>query len=141
MKYLFLLLSLISFFTSTEADAKNKLKNDGSEQIIGDHNNESKPFFKDKDLYKPKNVIIDNDFDVTYSLLTSDKTCKIIFEIKNISKFEKINSFSVDIYTYSGGKIEAFITEKRSKPNETVTTQILLGNVECDNIRKINFYK
>jgi len=102
---------------------------------------ESKPFFKDKDLYKPKNVIINNDFDITYSLLAIEKTCKIILEIKNISKEEKINTFSIDIYTYSGGKIEAFVTEKRSKPKEIVLTQILLGNVECDNIRKINFYK
>jgi hypothetical protein len=141
MKIIFLLLSLIYFFTSIEAEAKNKLKNDGSEQIIGDHNNESKPFFKDKDLYKPKNVIIDTDFDVTYSLLELEKSCKILLNIKNISKNEKINTFSVDIYTYTGGKIEAFITEKRSKPSEIVTTQILLGNVECDNIRKINFYK
>ena len=70
-----------------------------------------------------------------------DKTCKILLDIKNISKDEKINTFSVDIYTYSGGKIEAYVTEKRSKPNEIVNTQILLGNVECENIRKINFYK
>ena len=124
MKIFFLLLSLIYFFTSIEVDAKNKLKNDGSEQIIGDNNNESKPFFKDKDLYKPKNVIIDNDFDVTYSLLELEKSCKILLNIKNISKFEKINTFSVDIYTYTGGKIEAFITEKRSRPSEIVHTNL-----------------
>ena len=140
MKKIILILFLFYFFCSINLSARG-LRLEDTDTPSGTSISESKPFFKDKDLYKPKNVIIDNDFDVIYSLLASDKTCKIIFEIKNISKFEKINSFSVDIYTYSGGKIEAFVTEKRSKPNETVTTQILLGNVECDNIRKINFYK
>jgi hypothetical protein len=141
MKKIFFLLFLTYFSNLIEVDAKNKLRNDGSQDIISDPSFDSKPFFKDKDLYKPKNIIIDSDFDVTYSLLELEKTCKILLDIKNISKIEKINTFSVDIYTYSGGKIEAFITEKRSKPNEIVNTQILLGNIECDNIRKINFYK
>ena len=140
MKKIILILFLFYFFCSINLSARGLTLED-TDTPSGTSISESKPFFKDKDLYKPKNVIIDNDFDVTYTLLTLDKTCKISFEIKNISKFEKINSFSVDIYTYSGGKIEAFVTEKRSKPNETVTSQILLGNVECDNIRKINFYK
>jgi hypothetical protein len=140
MKKIFFLIFLFYLFSSLNLSARG-LRLEDTDTPPGASISESKPFFKDKDLYKPKNIIIDNEFDITYSLIELEKTCKIILDIKNISKNEKINTFSVDIYTYSGGKIEAFITEKRSKPNEIVNTQILLGNVECDNIRKINFYK
>ena len=50
--------------------------------------------FISKDLAKPINVIIENEFDVTYSLLTlarQNDVCQMSIEIKNISKEEKRN--------------------------------------------------
>ena len=45
--------------------------------------------FINKDPAKPINVIIENEFDVTYSLLTlvrQNDVCQMLLEIKNISK-------------------------------------------------------
>ncbi len=49
--------------------------------------------FISKDLAKPINVIIENEFDVTYSLLTlarQNDVCQMTLEIKNITKEEKL---------------------------------------------------
>jgi len=102
---------------------------------------ESRPFFKRKDLEKPKNIIVNNDFDITYSLLIVNEDCIIPIEIKNISKDEKRNTFSIVAYSYADKKYESFITEKRSKPGEIVSTQIIFEDTDCHDIKKINFYR
>ena len=88
-----------------------------------------------KDLLKPVNVIIENEFDITYTLIKSisqrNEVCKMSLEIKNISKEEKRNSLS----------IEAFVVEKRSKPNEIVNITVDFNGINCGDLRKINFYK
>ncbi len=43
-------------------------------------------------------------------------------EIKNISKEEKRNSLSIEAYSFADKKYEAFVVEKRSKPNEIVNS-------------------
>jgi len=133
---------LILFINSAEVSAKQK-NNNNSGLDTAVPSTEVKPFFKDKDLGKPKNVIIDNDFDITYTLLTGSDSCKISIDIKNISKEERRNSLSVEAYTYANKKYEAFIVEKRSKPGEIVSTQITFKGISiaCDDIKKINFYK
>jgi hypothetical protein len=62
-------------------------------------------------------------------------------EIKNISKEEKRNSLSIEAYSFADKKYEAFVVEKRSKPNETVNTTVKFNGISCGDIRKINFYK
>jgi len=60
--------------------------------------------FISKDLAKPINVIIENEFDVTYSLLTlarQNDVCQMSLEIKNISKEEKLNSLSKEAYSFA----------------------------------------
>jgi hypothetical protein len=108
---------------------------------ISSPSTETKPFFKNKDLNKPKNTIVNNDFDITYSFFTINETCKVPIEIKNISKEEKRNTFSVEVYSYGNKKYEAFIAEKRSKPGEIVSTQITFKGIECDDIKRISFYR
>jgi len=136
------ILFFILFITSVEVIAKQKNNNNSGLDSVAT-STETKPFFKDKDLGKPKNVIIDNDFDITYILLTGIDSCKISIDIKNISKEERRNSFSVEAYTYANKKYETFIVEKRSKPGEIVNTQVTLKGtgIECDDIKKIIFYK
>ena len=102
---------------------------------------ETRPFFKSKDLDKPKYILVGEDFDVTYSLLTVNENCKVPLEIKNISKEEKRNTFSIEVYSYANKKYEAFITEKRSKPGEIVNTQVIFANIDCHDIKRINFYR
>jgi len=130
----------ILFINSAEVSAKQKNNNNSGLDTVAP-STEAKPFFKDKDLGKPKNIIIDNDFDITYTLLTGSDSCKISIDIKNISKEERRNSFSVEAYTYANKKYETFIVEKRSKPGEIVSTQFTLKGIECDDIKKISFYK
>jgi hypothetical protein len=100
--------------------------------------------FISKDPAIPINVIIENEFDVTYSLLTlarQNDVCQMSLEIKNISKEEKRNSLSIEAYSFADKKYEAFVVEKRSKPNETVITTVDFNNINCRDLRKINFYK
>ena len=100
--------------------------------------------FTSKDPAKPINVIIENEFDVTYSLLTlarQNDVCQMSLEIKNISKEEKRNSLSIEAYSFADKKYEAFVVEKRSKPSETVNTTVDFNNINCRDLRKINFYK
>ena len=101
--------------------------------------------FVSKDPPKPINVIIDNEFDITYSLSTlatqSNDVCQMSLEIKNISKEEKRNSLSIEAYSYADKKYEGFVVEKRSKPNETVNSNVKFNGINCGDIRKINFYK
>ena len=71
--------------------------------------------FISKDPAKPINVIIENEFDVTYSLLTlvrQNDVCQMTLEIKNISKEEKRNSLSIEAYSFADKKYEAFVVEK-----------------------------
>jgi hypothetical protein len=101
--------------------------------------------FISKDTAKPINVIIENEFDVTYSLLISARQnndiCQISLEIKNISKEEKRNSFSIEAYSFADKKYEAFVVEKRSKPNEVVNSTVQFNGINCGDLRKINFFK
>ena len=100
--------------------------------------------FISKDLAKPINVIIENEFDVTYSLLTlarQNDVCQMSLEIKNISKEEKRNSLSIEAYSLVDKKYEAFVVEKKSKPNEVVNSTVQLNGINCGDIRRINFYK
>ena len=100
--------------------------------------------FISKDLAKPINVIIENEFDVTYSLLTvarQNDVCQMLLEIKNISKEEKRNSLSIEAYSFADKKYEAFVVEKRSKPNEIVNSTVQFNGINCGDLRKINFYK
>jgi hypothetical protein len=101
--------------------------------------------FINKDPVKPVNVIIENEFDITYSLSTlatqNNDVCQMSLEIKNISNEEKKNSLSIEAYSFADKKYEAFVVEKRSKPNEVVNSTVKFNGVNCGDIRKINFYK
>jgi hypothetical protein len=101
--------------------------------------------FINKDSAKPVNVIIENEFDITYILLTletqSKDICQMSLEIKNISKEEKRNSLSIEVYSLADKKYEAFVVEKKTKPNEVVNSTVQFNGINCGNIRKINFYK
>ncbi len=100
--------------------------------------------FISKDLAKPINVIIENEFDVTYSLLTlarQNDVCQMSLEIKNISKEEKRNSLSIEAYSFADKKYEAFVVEKKSKPNEVINSTVQFNEIKCGDLRKINFYK
>ena len=100
--------------------------------------------FISKDPAKPINVIIENEFDVTYSLLTlarQNDVCQMSLEIKNISKEEKRNSLSIEAYSFADKKYEAFVVEKRSKPNEVINSTVQFNGINCRDLRKINFYK
>ena len=101
--------------------------------------------FISKDLAKSINVIIENEFDITYSLLTlarqNNDVCQMSLEIKNISKEEKRNSLSIEAYSFADKKYEAFVVEKRSKPNEVVNSTVQFNGINCGDVRRINFYK
>jgi hypothetical protein len=100
--------------------------------------------FVNKDPAKPINVIIENEFDITYSLLTlarQNDVCQMTLEIKNISKEEKRNSLSIEAYSFADKKYEAFVVEKRSKPNEIINSTVQFNGINCGDLRKINFYK
>ena len=101
--------------------------------------------FIGKDPAKPINVIIENEFDVTYLLSTlatqGNDACQMSLEIKNISKEEKRNSLSIEAYSYADKKYEGFVVEKRSKPSEVVNSTVKFNGINCGDIRKINFYK
>ena len=100
--------------------------------------------FISKDPAKPINVIIENEFDVTYSLLTlarQNDVCQMSLEIKNISKEEKRNSLSIEAYSLVDKKYEAFVVEKKSKPNEVINSTVQFNGIKCGDLRKINFYK
>jgi hypothetical protein len=101
--------------------------------------------FINKDPVKPVNVIIENEFDITYSLLTvarqNNDVCQMSLEIKNISKEEKRNSLSIEAYSFGNKKYEDFILEKKSKPNEIVNSNVQFNGINCGDVRKINFFK
>ena len=98
-----------------------------------------------KDLLKPVNVIMENEFDITYTLIKSisqrNEVCKMSLEIKNISKEEKRNSLSIEAFSFADKKFEAYVVEKKSKPDEIVNTTVDLNGINCGDLRKINFYK
>ena len=104
-----------------------------------------KVLFASKDGPKTVNVIIEKEFDITYTLLKSisqkNEVCKISLEIKNISLEEKRNSLSIEAFSYADKKFEAFVVEKRSKPNEIVNAAVEFNNINCGDLTKINFYK
>jgi hypothetical protein len=100
--------------------------------------------FISKDPAKPINVIIESEFDITYSLLTlarQNDVCQMSLEIKNISKEEKRNSLSIEAYSFADKKYETFVVEKRSKPNEVVNSTVQFNGINCGDLKKINFYK
>jgi hypothetical protein len=133
-----LILILIFIFTvSYEVNARNGKTGIENESPV----TETRPFFKNKDLDKPKNIIVGDDFDINYSLVVYNEDCKIPLEIKNISKEEKRNTFSLEAYSYANKKYEAFVTEKRSKPGEVISTQVIFANIDCHDIKRINFYR
>ena len=112
--------------------------------LVSCSKNAKVPFIS-KDPVKPINVIIENEFDITYSLLTltrqNNDICQISLEIKNISKEEKRNSLSIEAYSFADKKYEAFVVEKRSKPNEIVNSTVQFNEINCGDVKKINFYK
>jgi hypothetical protein len=67
-----------------------------------------KILFINKDPIKQTNVTIENEFDITYSLLTlalqNSDICQMSLEIKNISKEEKRNSLSIEAYSFADKK-------------------------------------
>jgi hypothetical protein len=100
--------------------------------------------FISKDSVKSINVIIENEFDITYFLSTlarQNDVCQMSLEIKNISKEEKRNSLSIEAYSFADKKYEVFVVEKRSKPNEVVNSTVQFNGINCRDLRKINFYK
>ena len=101
--------------------------------------------FVSKDGPKTVNVIIENEFDITYTLIKSisqkNEVCKMSLEIKNISKEEKRNSLSIEAFSFADKKFEGFVVEKRSKPNEIINTTVDFNGINCGDLRKINFYK
>ena len=101
--------------------------------------------FVNKDVPKTVNVIIENEFDITYTLVKSisqsNEVCKMSIEIKNISKEEKRNSFSIEAFYFADKKFEAFVVEKKSKPNEIVNNIVDFKGINCEYLKKINFYK
>ena len=101
--------------------------------------------FISKDPAKPINVIIENEFDITYSLLTlarqNNDVCQMSLEIKNVSKVDKRNSLSIEAHSFAEKKYEAFVVEKKSKPNEVVNSTVQFNGINCSDVRKINFYK
>ena len=101
--------------------------------------------FISKDPVKPINVIIESEFDITYSLLTlarqNNDVCQMSLEIKNISKEEKRNSLSIEDYSFADKKYEAFVVEKKSKPDEVINSTVQLNGINCGDLKKINFYK
>ena len=100
--------------------------------------------FISKDPVKSISVIIENEFDITYTLLTlarQNDVCQMSLEIKNISKEEKRNSLSIEAYSFADKKYEAFVVEKRSKPNEVINSTVQFNGINCGDLRKINFYK
>jgi len=107
--------------------------------------NDVKIPFISKDLAKSYNVIIENEFDIAYSLSILARQnidfCQMSLEIKNISKEEKRNSFSIEVYSFADKKYEGYVVEKRSKPNEVLNSTVQLNGINCGDIKKINFYK
>jgi len=97
--------------------------------------------FVNKEPVKPINIIIENEFDITYSLLTVNENCQVSMQIKNISKEEKRNSFTAEAYSFGEKKFESFVVERRSKPGEVINSESRFNKIECGNIKKINFYK
>ena len=111
--------------------------------LVSCSKNVNVPFIS-KEPAKPINVIIENEFDITYSLLTlarQNDVCQMTLEIKNISKEEKRNSLSIEAYSFADKKYEAFVVEKRSKPNEIINSTVQFNGINCGDLRKINFYK
>ena len=113
--------------------------------LLASCSKEVKVPFISKDIPKSVNVIIDNEFNITYSLSTlaiqNNDVCQMSLEIKNISKEEKRNSLSIEAYSFADKKYEAFVVEKRSKPNEAINSVVKFNGIECGSIKKINFYK
>jgi hypothetical protein len=101
--------------------------------------------FVNKDLTKTVNVIIENEFNITYTLIKSisqrNEVCKMSLEIKNISKEEKRNSFSIEAFSFADKKFGAFVVEKKSKPNEIVNTTVDFYGINCGDLKRINFYR
>jgi hypothetical protein len=98
------------------------------------------PFVK-TDSVEQFNIIIENEFNVTYTLLTVNENCQISLQIKNISIEDKRNSFTMEAYSYGEKKFESFVVERRSKPGEVINSVSKFNKVECANIKKIIFYK
>ena len=111
--------------------------------LISCSKNTNVPFIG-KNPVKPISVIIENEFDITYSLLTlvrQSDVCQMSLAIKNISKEEKRNSLSIEAYSFADKKYEAFVVEKRSKPNEVINSTVQFNGLNCGDLRKINFFK
>ena len=101
--------------------------------------------FISKDPAIPINVTIENEFNITYSLLTivaqNNAGCQMSLEIKNISKEEKRNSLSIEAYSFADKKYEAFVVEKKTKPYELINSTVQFNGINCGDLRKIDFYK
>jgi len=84
---------------------------------------------------------IDDEYDISYFLSQRESNCIISLEIKNISKEEKRISFTIESLDFSDKKVEAFLVEKKLKPDEVLSSESRFKETVCKNLKKINFYK
>ena len=61
--------------------------------------------------------------------------------LEDKARQEKRNSLSIEAYSFADKKYEAFVVEKRSKPNEIINSTVQFNGINCGDLRKINFYK
>jgi len=90
---------------------------------------------------KTMKSILDNEYDVSYFLTQKGENCFISLEVKNISKEEKRVSLTIEAFNFADKKFEAFVVEKKTKPEEIIISESRFSGTECKNLKKINFYK
>ena len=75
--------------------------------------------------------------------LISNDIWQTSFCLANVNKeYVTSNSFSIiTLIGFADKKYEAFVVEKRSKPNEVVNSTVQFNGINCGDLRKINFYK
>jgi len=84
---------------------------------------------------------VQNEYDISYFLTQKGENCFILLEIKNISNEEKRVSLTIEALNFADKKFEAFVVEKKTKPEEIISSESRFSGTECENLRKINFYK
>jgi len=84
---------------------------------------------------------IQNEYDISYFLTQKGENYFILLEIKNISNEEKRVSLTIEALNFADKKFEAFVVEKKTKPEEIISSESRFSGTECKNLKKINFYK
>ena len=84
---------------------------------------------------------VQNEYDISYFLTQKGENYFILLEIKNISNEEKRVSLTIEALNFADKKFEAFVVEKKTKPEEIISSESRFSGTECKNLRKINFYK